>query len=446
MGGLLKMYWSQNNGRMEETIMELESICAADELVTHAALATDKSKNEAELKDLANLAEHLIIVLTTETKQLKVIKLEIQWAGPGAVQEKTQLSATARLNPSLVEDHLATIDWLQMVDEPSLPEFTTLQALASIVDNAGKAAVPLIIGARARSLGDGGFDMTQTIVDRWECVEHRPSVQTAFEQIGSRRNSISTTQELPTTTRLKRLDPITINKTVIGVHTSQHGKILLFIMSDGTVEYRDRFTFEELYLTSEDLKITNLKEVGWTFSDEGSCYQAAFSPTQCSMIQIGDDGKLKWSKLHHPAGDIGDSPAEHTYSASVAGLAIAAAGCIYGQSNFDDLLAIAHPLAEKKRFTQDWIQDLIRILKIQVDYTEELHHESLMRNTPLHTCMSIMNSLGFRGENAARSFQSKFANVGLNVRTIVIIITVASNTPIQARDKMSPLDEPGKYL
>lgn len=44
MGGLLKMYWSQNNGKMEETTMELESICSSDELVTHASLATDKSE------------------------------------------------------------------------------------------------------------------------------------------------------------------------------------------------------------------------------------------------------------------------------------------------------------------------------------------------------------------------------------------------------------------
>lgn len=44
MGGMLKMYWSQNNNRMEETTMELESINTSDELVTHAAFAADKSK------------------------------------------------------------------------------------------------------------------------------------------------------------------------------------------------------------------------------------------------------------------------------------------------------------------------------------------------------------------------------------------------------------------
>ena len=38
------MYWSQNNNRLEETTMELESINSSDELITHAAFASDKSK------------------------------------------------------------------------------------------------------------------------------------------------------------------------------------------------------------------------------------------------------------------------------------------------------------------------------------------------------------------------------------------------------------------
>lgn len=45
VSGMLKMFWSQNNNRMEETTMELESVNSLDELVTHAALASDRSKS-----------------------------------------------------------------------------------------------------------------------------------------------------------------------------------------------------------------------------------------------------------------------------------------------------------------------------------------------------------------------------------------------------------------
>lgn len=89
---------------------------------------------------------------------------------------------------------------------------------------------------------------------------------------------------------------------------------------------------------------------------------------------------------------------------------------------------------------------MIRILKIQVDYSEEMHHDSLMRNQNLQACFSIMNSLGFNGEFNPRSFQSKIANVNLNLRGVVILITLSSNTPVTVRERMSPLDEHGMTI
>jgi mediator of RNA polymerase II transcription subunit 16 len=41
--GVVRMFWSQNTNRIEETTMELESISASDELITHAAFASEKS-------------------------------------------------------------------------------------------------------------------------------------------------------------------------------------------------------------------------------------------------------------------------------------------------------------------------------------------------------------------------------------------------------------------
>lgn len=137
------------------------------------------------------------------------------------------------------------------------------------------------------------------------------------------------------------------------------------------------------------------------------------------------------------------------------------ASSTWHQCNVDDMLGVMQPQAAKKRgsnelmqteekgvdtfigFIHDWMSEFIKILKIQVDYSEELHHDTLIRNTTLQSCLSMMNSLGFRGEQAGRSFQSKFAMLNLNLRNIVILITLSSNTPITFKKEMSPLDEPG---
>lgn len=41
--GTLKMIWSQSTNRVEETTIELESVNSAEDQVTHASFASEKS-------------------------------------------------------------------------------------------------------------------------------------------------------------------------------------------------------------------------------------------------------------------------------------------------------------------------------------------------------------------------------------------------------------------
>lgn len=49
-----------------------------------------------------------------------------------------------------------------------------------------------------------------------------------------------------------------------------------------------------------------------TTSDPGQ--QVAYSPTYCSRVQLGDDGKMEWVRLYYPTGDIGNSMKEGTWA------------------------------------------------------------------------------------------------------------------------------------
>lgn len=81
------------------------------------------------------------------------------------------------------------------------------------------------------------------------------------------------------------------------------------------------------------------------------------------------------------------------------------------------------------------------MLKVPVDYSEDTHHDSLVRNSSLQMCLSILNHLGYKGMFQPRTFGGKFAMLALNARNVVILITIASNTPVNIREKLSPLDE-----
>lgn len=218
--------------------------------------------------------EFLLAAIATSSGQLKILKIEIQWGGPGSSSDKA-MPQNARLNPALVETHVASTDWLcsgpnDANQDISMAELSHLHLLPAVMDNTGSSTVPpVIVTVRSRVSPDGSYEGAQSVLDRWEATEAKQNLHPTFEQLGNRRNSISS--DLPNVTRLRKLDPVTINKAVIGIQPIQFGKILILSMSDGSIEFRDRFTFEEVYATEDTSKVMNLRQVGWSFSDEGPC-------------------------------------------------------------------------------------------------------------------------------------------------------------------------------
>lgn len=74
-------------------------------------------------------------------------------------------------------------------------------------------------------------------------------------------------------TRLRKLEPVTIPKVVISMQTTtiQLGRVVCFTFSDGTVQYRDRFTMAELYNEHNTENINSPHQVGFQFDDPTPC-------------------------------------------------------------------------------------------------------------------------------------------------------------------------------
>ena len=125
-------------------------------------------------------------------------------------------------------------------------------------------------------------------------------------------------------TRLRKLDSIVLPKIIISIHTMQLGRIICFAFSDGTVQYRDRFTMNEVYNELNLTSIMSPHQVGFQFTNETPCecratlclrgersgspyspgLQVAFSTTNCSFVQICEDGSIRWSRLYYPMDNI----------------------------------------------------------------------------------------------------------------------------------------------
>lgn len=70
---------------------------------------------------------------------------------------------------------------------------------------------------------------------------------------------------------LKKLDPIVVDKIVVGITQVSLGRAICFSYSDGSIEYRDRFTLQPMYNEVNLDRITSLLEVGFSQEGEPGC-------------------------------------------------------------------------------------------------------------------------------------------------------------------------------
>lgn len=158
----------------------------------------------------------------------------------------------------------------------------------------------------------------QSIIDRWELQDRPEKLHSMFEQLG-----MGSGNSLPTATRLRKLEPIIISKIIISVHVMQLGKVICFGFSDGTVQYRDRYTMNEIYNEPSTERIMSPIQVGFQFAEEKPCkllsieyardittnrvvigLQIAFSPTNCSLVQVCEDESVLWNSMRFPSDDV----------------------------------------------------------------------------------------------------------------------------------------------
>lgn len=395
----------------------------------------------------------LLIVLATVAKQLKFVMAEINWGAAQPPQDKQIPPGSLPLRPSLKIEHVATTSWLQqgLVDshlDASMDQISLLEVLPPIVDMRTKTTTPAMVLA-VRLLvptAQSHYNIEyQSIIDRWEVVTDQPQqLHPAFEQRGSKAGAASSPSPM---TGLRKQSSIVINKVVVSIETTLHGRLVCIGFSDGTVQYRDRLTMDEIQHEERQNHIMILQQAGFHYGEERPSLQTTFSPNNCSFAQVCENGKVRWSSLQYPVAQLGSSRSDPLYDAVLSGLTMAAANSTQQNTNYDDILAVTRPFVEKHpRFLHELVSTLVFMLGVNVDYSEEAHHDQLVRNMQLHFVMSVLNHFGFRGDFTPRSFNGKFTMLGLNVRNVIILITLASNSPLNPmKEKISPLDEPGEY-
>ncbi|KAI0141837.1 RNA polymerase II mediator complex subunit Sin4 [Xylariaceae sp. FL1272] len=433
--GLLKMFWTQTNHKLEETKLELESTTSADDLITHAAACADKTKC-------------IYIAMATASIQLRVVQVSIAFKSENPQNAPQTAQTNQPLSPNLGKKHVAVTSWFQtgMVEsafDASMTKVSHIEMLPNHFNIQTKELSPIVI-LTVRSFIPGsnspyGHEV-QSIIDRWELLtEQKQTVHPAFERLAAKRGKTGNTP--PSASRLKKLPSTVVNKIVMGVKVMPSARILAFYYNDGTIEYRDRFTMTEMYREINLERIDSILQAGFSQTGEPSCLQMAFSPAGYSLVQMYEDGQIKWHNLAYTLGDpltISDA----NLAAVVASCAASTAVATGNNSNIDDIFAVTRKFNYKDQLAMKWVTDLVQIIRFSLDYSEDSPPlEQLMRNQHFQLCLTIFNHLGWNGEFHSQHYRRRIASLVLSIRNIIILISL-SNSPQPGRASSSPLDEP----
>ncbi len=145
------------------------------------------------------LDQTLLVAFATTTKQLRTVRVFINWGNKPA--EKTMNAPPITVKPSILLGHLAVTNWMDGASpgdsdsfhlQSSMTALSHLEIIPSTPEgSAGPLNLPTIITVRSY-LPNSPSHFNQEIhstIDRWELRESTQSIHPAFEQLGSRRRN-----------------------------------------------------------------------------------------------------------------------------------------------------------------------------------------------------------------------------------------------------------------
>lgn len=260
------------------------------------------------------------------------------------------------INVAIRVTHLTSTNFMDVSPESDsalISSATTALSHLRILSPCGPAGQqgalkpPTILTVRTTLLPDTPFfdHEVHSLIERWEIKECAPQIHPAFQQLSARRDSVGSKQKTTPTvspyqpdfwssrlTRqdtffLKRMDSVSNGKVITWVDTIHLERVVVFGYSDGSVEYVDRHSLENISSKGGLDKFYHLTQIGFSFDEsEPSEFSlshvelpeltselaltGAISPAGLAVTYKTNDGKVKWQSLRYNSNDMGSPSAD----------------------------------------------------------------------------------------------------------------------------------------
>jgi len=276
----LTLVYQQESGRWYAVQKDLNHTELSEELISHASFC--------------EYGNGLLLVAHDEARGFRVLAISIEWNASQTSRPNGQPSI--RVNPSLSVDHITGLEHVT-AQHSDLAQLTGLKVLSSTPDILADQQLPspptiVATFTNAALPMNNMQDLPErfTAISRWQLEESFPTMHGSF---GNLKSNNTTSQTVASNKFLQRLpDQITM-KLVLAIKPVAYETILAFIMSDGSVEFRDRSTLNIIEPSMDLTTVTSYPQVG--FEHEGGLHNidAAISYDGAAMAYVQADGKME---------------------------------------------------------------------------------------------------------------------------------------------------------
>ncbi|KAL8835573.1 MAG: hypothetical protein Q9170_003257 [Blastenia crenularia] len=392
-GVIRLIYQGPDGARWLDFRSELNTVSAAAELLTHAAVSADKDSS-------------LLVTTHSISERLRIYRVGINWQRQGFDIDHVAMVADSSPSSKDVDDSRlasglpypeAQLYRLEMVSPG--PDLRSKETLA-----------PLLLAFFSNSSDPidqltAGHDPTTSIV-RWEMSSSKPTLHTGFSQLASKRSGPSNPVDLQPEVIFRKLPCVSINRVIVASHQLNLGTVLVFCLSDGSVEFRDRTTLEPLLHDDTPARASSVVQVGLGFT--GGIPYTVEAVAEAFVLQFS----ISCSGYGNYHDDI---------SATM--------------QLFQDQYLSGDVASQALRFINPFLSDVHRVSQLNIDFSGDIKTEQYLKNGLHQRTLSMQVSLGYWGDTSHRSLSSKVAFAILQLRWAALTFAMGlkpnpSGTPL----------------
>ncbi|MCJ1266503.1 mediator complex subunit [Lobaria immixta] len=425
-GGAIRLLAQGQESRWQDIRTEVDSVSSSSGLLSHAALSPDKDST-------------MLLVTHSIDKQLRLYRVGIDCQQlVFNIQHLKTINDCSPMdqegNSSLMSRKMSCqMSHLELI--PPGPEMRTRGPTSPF-------ALAVFSYVPDHSHDDSVREEPFSILARWEFHGAKTKLHPSFEQLTSKRPNFSSPGELPSELSVKRSEDVVINRLLLSLQDVYLSTILVLTYGDGSIEFRDRTGVGVLPRDDIARQVSSMYQVGFDFSDMGTCLHTALSPNLCAAVSLSENYDVKLGLMQLSPrrfdGAIDLAMVEAATESFVLQFAIA---CTSHSNHTDDLLAVMQSFLKQR--SNDWteqgllignleenfLSDIYRVLGVNIDHSVDPQPEQLFRNQMIQKCLSMQMSLGYPGERQHRSLSSKVALTILNLRFASLMLAYSFKKP-----------------